>query len=300
MSQLICLKLKYVYLLLKNILTKKSRRKISFCSLPLSLDKEGHKNYNHQMINDLKELIKEGSEEESLLQKINIDKIPVHIAVIMDGNGRWAKQKGLRRIAGHKEGAKSARKITEYALRIGVKYLTLFAFSSENWKRPVKEINALMNMLYENLIEQEDLLVQNAIRFKIVGDIERLPSKLKKKLVETMELSSAYNKMQINLAVNYGARMEIINAVKKIVEENIPSSKIDEKLFSHYLYTAGCPEPDLLIRTSGELRISNFLLYQLAYSELYFTPTLWPDFRLIEFLKAILDFQDRERRFGKI
>ncbi len=252
------------------------------------------------MINDLKELIKEGSEEEALLQKIGINKIPVHIAVIMDGNGRWAKQKGLGRIDGHKEGAKSARKITEYALRIGVKYLTLFAFSSENWKRPVKEINALMNMLYENLIEQEDLLVQNKIRFRIVGDIERLPAKLKKKLVETMELSRSYNKMQINLAVNYGARMEIISAVKKIVEENIPSSKINETLFSRYLYTADCPDPDLLIRTSGELRISNFLLYQIAYSELHFTPTLWPDFRLIEFLKAILDFQDRERRFGRI
>ena len=252
------------------------------------------------MINDLKELIKEGSEEDDLLRKIDINKIPVHIAVIMDGNGRWAKQKGLGRIDGHKEGAKSARKITEYALRIGVKYLTLFAFSSENWKRPVREINALMNMLYENLIEQKDLLVQNKIRFKIVGDIDRLPAILKKKLVETMELSRNHNKMQVNLAVNYGARMEIINAVKKIVEENIPSSKIGEKLFSGYLYTADCPDPDLLIRTSGELRISNFLLYQIAYSELHFTHTLWPDFRLREFLKAILDFQNRERRFGKI
>ena len=252
------------------------------------------------MINDLKELIKEGSEEEALLRKIDMNKMPFHIAVIMDGNGRWAKQKGLGRIDGHKEGAKSARKITEYALRIGVKYLTLFAFSSENWKRPVKEINALMNMLYENLVEQKDLLVQNKIRFKIVGNIDRLPANLKKKLVETMELSRYYNKMQVNLAVNYGARMEIVNAVKRIMKENIPSSKINEKLFSKYLYTADCSEPDLLIRTSGELRISNFLLYQLAYSELYFTPTLWPDFRLKEFLKAILDFQSRERRFGKI
>ena len=252
------------------------------------------------MINSFRNLVEEGSEEEALLRKIDKDRIPVHIAVIMDGNGRWAKQRGLKRKEGHKEGAESAKKIVEYALRSNVKYLTLFAFSSENWKRPIKEINALMNMLYENLIKEKDLLVKNDIKLRIVGNIERLPPKLKKKLVETIELSRSHKKMQINLALNYGSRMEIINAVKKIVEENIPSSKINEKLFSKYLYTIDCPDPDLLIRTSGELRISNFLLYQIAYSELYFTPTLWPDFRLREFLEAILDYQERERRFGKI
>jgi undecaprenyl diphosphate synthase len=252
------------------------------------------------MINSFRNFVEEGSEEEVLLRKINKERIPVHIAVIMDGNGRWAKQRGLKRKDGHKEGAESAKKITEYALRINVKYLTLFAFSSENWKRPIREINALMNMLYENLIKEKDLLVKNDIKLQIVGDMERLPPKLKKKLLETIELSRSHKKMQINLALNYGSRMEIINAVKKIVEDNIPSSKINEKLFSRYLYTTNCPDPDLLIRTSGELRISNFLLYQIAYSELYFTPTLWPDFRLREFLKAILDFQERERRFGKI
>ncbi|MCX6581355.1 MAG: polyprenyl diphosphate synthase [Candidatus Aminicenantes bacterium] len=252
------------------------------------------------MIENFKDLMQAGSEEEALLRQIDKNKIPVHVAVIMDGNGRWARQKGLKRKAGHQEGAVSAREITEYALRMGIKYLTLFAFSSENWKRPVTEVNALMNMLYENLVQQKELLVRNDIRLAIVGDIEGLPSKLKSKLVETMDFSRSHKKMQVNLALNYGARQEIVNAVKKILLENVPASKINEELFSRFLYTADCPDPDLLIRTSGELRISNFLLYQLAYTELCFTPTLWPDFRLKEFIKAILDFQNRERRFGKI
>ncbi|MCU0287988.1 MAG: polyprenyl diphosphate synthase [Acidobacteria bacterium] len=252
------------------------------------------------MKENFKHLMQEGSEEEILLSKIDKNKIPVHVAVIMDGNGRWAEQKGLKRKDGHQEGAVSARKITEYALLMGIKYLTLFAFSSENWKRPITEVNALMNMLYENLIQQKDLLIQNDIRLTIIGDPGPLPSQLKAKLLETMDFSRNHQKMQLNLALNYGSRMEIINAVKRILHDNIPAQKINEQLFSNYLYTNNCPDPDLLIRTSGELRISNFLLYQLAYSELYFTPTLWPDFRLKEFIKAILDFQTRERRFGKI
>lgn len=252
------------------------------------------------MINDFKEIVQPGSEEDLLLQKIDMKKIPAHVAVIMDGNGRWAEQKGLKRIEGHKVGAESAKKITEYATRLGVKYLTLFAFSSENWKRPLKEINALMNMLYESLVEQRGLLEENDLRLQIVGDIDRLPPKLKKKLTETIELSKSHKKMQINLALNYGGRLEIINAVRRIAREKISPSKINEKLFSSYLYTVDCPDPDLLIRTSGELRISNFLLFQIAYSELYFTTTLWPDFRLKEFLNAIVDFQNRKRRFGKV
>lgn len=252
------------------------------------------------MITTFKKLIEEGSEEEERLRRIDTTRIPVHVAVIMDGNGRWAEQRGLDRKDGHKEGAVSAKKIVEYALRLGVKYITLFAFSSENWKRPLKEINALMNMLYENLVEQKSLLIENQIKLNIVGDIGRLPGKLKKKLVETIGFSKSFKKMQLNLALNYGARMEILNAVKHILEDNVPPSKINEKLFNKYLFTADCPDPDLLIRTSGELRISNFLLYQIAYSELYFTPTLWPDFRLKEFLDAVLDFQSRKRRFGKV
>jgi undecaprenyl diphosphate synthase len=155
-------------------------------------------------------------------------------------------------------------------------------------------------MLYEKLVEEKDLLVDNDIKLEIVGDINGLPGKLKKKLIETIELSKSHKTMQVNLALNYGARMEIIHAVKRILEDNIPSKKIDENMFKKYLYTFDSPDPDLLIRTSGELRISNFLLYQIAYSELYFTHTLWPDFRLKEFLKAIIDYQNRERRFGKV
>ena len=252
------------------------------------------------MNNRFADLIEEGTEEYSLLKRIDKKKIPVHLAVIMDGNGRWAKQHGLKREEGHKEGAESAKEITEYALRMGIKYLTLFAFSSENWKRPLSEVNTLMNMLYEKLVEQKELLIKNDIKLKVVGDLKRLPAKLKKKIAETTELSKSHKTMQVNLALNYGARMEIINAVKKILEDNVSTKNINEKLFKNYLYTSDSPDPDLLIRTSGELRISNFLLYQLAYSELYFTPTPWPDFRLKEFLKAIIDFQQRERRFGKI
>lgn len=252
------------------------------------------------MLNKFKDLIQEGTEEYTLAQQIDQNRVPVHLAVIMDGNGRWAKQQGIKREFGHKEGAVSAKKITEYSLRLGIKYLTLFAFSSENWKRPISEVNTLMNMLYEKLVEEKDLLIDNDIKLEIVGDIEGLPGKLKKKLIETIELSKSHQTMQVNLALNYGARMEIIHAVKQIVKDNIPSKKIDEKMFKKYLYTFDSPDPDLLIRTSGEMRISNFLLYQIAYSELYFTHTLWPDFRLKEFLKAIIDYQNRERRFGKV
>lgn len=252
------------------------------------------------MINSFKDLVKEGSEEEILLEKIDTKKIPMHLAVIMDGNGRWAKGRGLKREEGHKRGAETARKITEYSLRFGIKHLTLFTFSSENWKRPVTEINMLMNMLYEKLIEQRNLLVENDIKLNIIGNIGRLPKKLKDKLAETIELSKSHKKLQVNLALNYGARMEIVNAVKKIVADNVPPKKIDETLFKRYLYTGDIPDPDLIIRTSGELRISNFLLYQSAYSEFYFTNAFWPDFDLGEYLKALLDFQNRARRFGKI
>lgn len=252
------------------------------------------------MIDDLRKTIEPGSEEERLLSQVNEKRVPVHVAVIMDGNGRWARQRGLGRKEGHKEGAVSARKICEYARRLGVKYITLFAFSSENWKRPITEVNALMNLLYDNLLNNRSLLVDNEIRFKIVGDIARLPGKLKKQLNETIEYSKDFDKMQINLALNYGGRLEIVNAVKNIVADGVSPSKINEKLISKYLYTADSPDPDLLIRTSGELRISNFLLYQLAYSEFYFTDALWPDFRLKEFLEAILTYQGRDRRFGKV
>ena len=186
------------------------------------------------MITKLKELVQEDSEEYSIAQQIDKTKVPVHVAVIMDGNGRWAQKNGLKREEGHKEGAVSAKKITEYALRCGVRYLTLFAFSSENWKRPVTEVNTLMNMLYQNLVEQIDLLVENDIKFGIIGDLGRLPGKLRKKLQETIDISKDHKSMQLNLALNYGSRMELIHAVKQIIADNIPAKKIDEALFSNY------------------------------------------------------------------
>lgn len=268
--------------------------------LKLWLDKETIYLYNSMMLTKFNGLITEGTEEYTLAQSIEQDKIPKHVAIIMDGNGRWAKSKGLKREEGHKEGAESAKLITEYALRCGVKYLTLFAFSSENWKRPITEVNTLMNMLYEKLTEQKESLIENRIRFNVIGDIEKLPGKLRKKIAETMELSKSFDNMQVNLALNYGSRMEIINAVKRIAQDKISPNKIDEALFEKYLYTTGSPDPDLVIRTSGELRISNFLLYQIAYAELYFTSTSWPGFRLKEFLTAIADYQRRQRRFGNI
>lgn len=252
------------------------------------------------MIEEIKKTLDPGSEEACLLDQLDVAKLPVHVAVIMDGNGRWAQQRGLGRKEGHQEGAVSARKICENARRIGIKYITLFAFSSENWKRPLLEVNALMDLLYQNLLDNRSLLVDNEIRFNIIGDIDKMPGKLKKKLMETIALSAHFNKMEINLALNYGGRMEIVSAIRRIISEGIPASRVDEKLISQYLYTVGRPDPDLLIRTSGELRISNFLLYQLAYSEFYFSDVLWPDFRLKDFLQAILAYQNRQRRFGKI
>jgi undecaprenyl diphosphate synthase len=252
------------------------------------------------MQNRFKPFIKEGSREESLLLKISKRKLPRHVAVIMDGNGRWAKKKNLDRIQGHIEGATSARIIAECSARIGIDFLTLFVFSSENWKRPIREVNKLMDMLYDNLVKKSGLLSENKIKLRTIGELDKLPSYLKNKLLETEKMSSRNRNMQINLALSYGARNEIVQAVKKIVTKKIPVSDIDESSFARHLYTHDCPDPDLLIRTSGEIRISNFLLYQIAYSELYFTTKLWPDFRVYDYLKAIAEYQDRGRRFGAL
>lgn len=242
----------------------------------------------------------ENGTEAELLEKIDWKKIPEHVAITMDGNGRWAKGRGLDRVDGHKEGTVSARVITEACARIGIKYLTLYTFSSENWKRPVREINALMDLLHKNLVEKIDLVMDNKIRLKVVGDISALPSKLIKKLQQAEKDTEKFKTMQLNLALNYGSRMEIMNAVKGIIRDGVSENKVKEKLFEKYLYTTGCPDPDLLIRTSGEKRISNFLLYQIAYSELYFTEVHWPDFRVRELVEAVVDFQNRKRRYGAI
>jgi len=252
------------------------------------------------MLDHVRAQYPEASAEFQLITQIDEKRLPGHVAIIMDGNGRWAKQKNLKRTAGHSAGVETARSISEIAARLGIKYLTLFTFSSENWKRPASEIKFLMNMLYENLLNKQELLEKNDIKLKIIGAIDKLPAKLQKKLRETEEKSQKRHGLQVNLALNYGAREEIIHAVKQIVAQGIQASRLNDKTFAKFLDTAGCPDPDLLIRTSGELRLSNFLLYQIAYTELYFTPILWPDFKARDFFRAIIDFQGRARRFGNI
>jgi len=231
-------------------------------------------------------------------------KLPQHVAIIMDGNGRWAKSKGLPRIYGHKKGAEVAKKIIYKTRELGIPYLTLFAFSKENWLRPKEEVETLLDLLKIYLDTELEEMNKNGIRLKIIGDIEDFPSDLKEKL-EFIERVTKKNKdMVLCLALSYGGKNEIIKAVKKIAKEvkegRISPEDIDEKLFRNFLDTKDIPDPDLLIRTSGEIRISNFLLFQLAYTEFYFTPVYWPDFDEIEYLKALKSYQQRERRFGRI
>ncbi len=229
--------------------------------------------------------------------------LPKHVAIIMDGNGRWAKKRKLRRVFGHREGVRAVREVTETSRKLGIKVLTLFAFSSENWQRPKDEIEALMELLKEYLIKEIPELLENDIRLSAIGDILKLPKDVVETLNYAMEQTKSCKEMILNLALSYGARDEIANAAKRIAKEalegKISVESIDKELFSRYLYTNDLPDPDLLIRTSGELRVSNFLLWQIAYTEIYVTDVLWPDFGKEEFLKAILDYQKRERRFGK-
>ncbi len=238
-----------------------------------------------------------------LKSQINEDKLPRHIAVIMDGNGRWAKQHGKPRVFGHRNGVKSVREITETAAELGIEYLTLYAFSTENWKRPKIEVNALMTLLLETLKVEINTLNKNNIRLKAIGDISKLPKKSYQVLLEAIKNTRDNTRMTLTLALNYSAKWEIIEAVKDIASKvqsgEMQIESIDENLFASSLSTRGIPNPELLIRTSGENRLSNFLLWQVAYAELYFTPVLWPDFRKKHLYQAIIDFQNRERRFGK-
>lgn len=222
----------------------------------------------------------------------------------MDGNGRWATRKGLPRIAGHREGVKSLKCIVRLCADLGIRYVTAYAFSSENWKRPVSEVSGLMKLFYETLASELEDLNKNGVKIILLGDRGNIPEKVLKRFQEAEEITENNKKVILNIAFNYGARQEIINSVKKICsllnEGSIKADEINEKIFSDFLYTKDLPDPDLLIRTSGEYRISNFLLWQTAYSEFYFTRTLWPDFRENEFFKAISEYQKRNRRFGKI
>jgi undecaprenyl diphosphate synthase len=236
---------------------------------------------------------------------IEIDKtrIPQHVAVIMDGNGRWAKQKGKNRIFGHRNGVKSVRETIEAAAEIGVKYLTMYAFSTENWNRPKDEVSGLMELLVLTINKEIKTLMENDIALQAIGDLKSLPTLCHRELMRAIEKTSKNKRMTLVLALSYSSKWEIINAVKTIAKDaakgNIAIEDIDEELFSQNLCTKSIPDPELLIRTSGEHRISNFLLWQIAYAELYFTEKLWPDFRKPDFYHAIANYQKRERRFGK-
>ncbi len=239
----------------------------------------------------------------SFREKINMNRLPVHIAVIMDGNGRWAVQHSRERIFGHEQGVESVRQVVEAAGGLGIKYLTLYAFSTENWDRPDEEVSALMRIMVQSLNDEGANLLKNNVKLSAIGDFERLGDDVRMKLFETIDLTSPSTGLNLILALSYSSRWEITEAAKKIaadVEKGILTiGSISEKEIEKRLITPGIPDPDLMIRTSGELRISNFLLWQLAYAELYFTEILWPDFGKEDLYEAIVEFQNRERRFGK-
>jgi undecaprenyl diphosphate synthase len=235
----------------------------------------------------------------SLLNQIDKTRVPRHVAIIMDGNGRWAKSQGRERIFGHSHGVESVRAALKAATRSGVEFLTLYAFSTENWNRPKEEVDALMNLLVQTIIGELPELDENEVRLHAIGDLEKLPDDCHSELKRAMEHTASHRRVNLILALNYSARWEITHAVKQIVAEGTHPDAITDELFASKLSTANFPDPELMIRTSGEERISNFLLWQIAYAELYFTETLWPDFREEDFFTAIVDFQSRERRFGK-
>ena len=235
------------------------------------------------------------------MQQLDNSRIPAHIAIIMDGNGRWAKAKGLPRTAGHVEGVETVKKITEEATRLGVQYLTLYTFSTENWNRPVEEIEALMHLVLTNL--EEEIFMKNNVRFRMIGEMERLPQSVQKRLSECIERTSVNTGMTMIVALSYSSRWELTRAARMLAEDvkegRLSSEDINEEMISSRLTTNFMPDPDLLIRTGGELRISNYLLWQCAYSEFYFTDEFWPDFTEESLRKAIADYQQRQRRYGK-
>ena len=239
----------------------------------------------------------------NLQDKIDSSNLPKHLAIIMDGNGRWAKQKGLLRIVGHEGGTKSVKAIIEACAKIGIEFLTLYAFSTENWNRPKLEVEALMKLLIKSLKKELKTLQDNNIQLNAIGNLEKLPKSAQKELLEVIDKTKDNSRMTLTLALSYGSRDEIINAIRNIsdkVKNNIISlESIDDSIINEHLYTRNLPDVDLLIRTSGEHRISNFLLWQIAYAELYFTDILWPDFKEEDLYEAIISYQKRERRFGK-
>ncbi|KQC00199.1 isoprenyl transferase [Pedobacter sp. Hv1] len=237
-------------------------------------------------------------------EQIDITRLPEHIAIIMDGNGRWAKNQGKFRVFGHESGVLSVKDIVEGCVDIGIKYLTVYAFSTENWNRPIEEVNALMELLISTINQEAETLNKNNVRLNAIGDLKSLPQKCIDDLANVMEITSKNTKCTLTLALSYSAKWEILEAAKRLAQqvqaEEITLEEINEDAFAAQLTTAQMPDPELMIRTSGEHRVSNFLLWQIAYTELYFTETLWPDFRREDLFEAIVDYQKRERRFGKI
>lgn len=235
---------------------------------------------------------------------VDMGNLPVHIAVIMDGNGRWAKKQGAKRIFGHQNAIKAVREIAEGSAELGIKYLTLYAFSTENWNRPKTEIRGLMELLVASIHSETETLIKNNIRLKAIGDLSSLPAKCQRELNEAMDITRNNSGLTLILALSYSGRWDIVQGIKSLLKDvkkgRISDHDINQELFSHYLSTSNIPDPELLIRTSGEMRISNFLLWQMAYTELYITDLLWPDFRKEHLVEAIISYQKRERRFGKI
>ncbi len=255
-------------------------------------------------LQDLLEVVPVGTDEEDLLRLIDFARLPRHVAIIMDGNGRWAQLRNKNRVEGHRAGIDAVRDTVETAARLGLEVLTLYAFSIENWKRPESEVSVLMGLLKHYVRSELETLLQNNIRFRVVGRAQELAPEILEELVRAEQRTAGDSGLQFNIALNYGGRAEIIDAVKRLFADLLKDGRspeaIDEAALASRLYTAGQPDPDLLIRTSGELRVSNFLLWQIAYSEIWVTDVLWPDFRRRHLLQAIVDFQKRERRYGGI
>jgi undecaprenyl diphosphate synthase len=251
-------------------------------------------------LEDLLAWIPSGHADENLAREIQFDRLPAHVAIIMDGNGRWAAQRHLPRVEGHRAGIDAVRDSVETAARLGIGVLTLYAFSIENWKRPPTEVGTLMRLLKRYLRSELNTLLRNDIRFRVIGRMEELAPDIQDELNVAIERTRGSSGMLFNIALNYGGRAEIVEAVKQLNDSGVRAEEIDEQRFAGFLYTAGQPDPDLLIRTSGEMRVSNFLLWQIAYSEIYVTDTLWPDFRKRHLLEAILAYQKRDRRYGGI
>jgi len=241
-----------------------------------------------------------GSPDETLARQVDFERLPVHIAIIMDGNGRWAAQRHLPRVEGHRAGIDSVRDVVETSARLGIDVLTLYAFSVENWKRPKAEVNTLMMLLKRYIRLELGTLRQNNIKFRVIGRADELAEDVQEELEIGMRQTAANTGMLFNIALNYGGRAEIVDAARRIIESKISPDALDERRFGEFLYTANQPDPDLLIRTSGEMRVSNFLLWQIAYSEIWVTETLWPDFRCRHLLEAVVAYQKRDRRYGGI